>query len=222
MGIEKLIPGDTEPAGERKLEVMWRHGNSYTEIEQAVIDDAIEFGLTLPIAPIQGDTLVGWVIKDEKGIVTIAIGKVFKNETRPIIGLQICHILMVAPGNPFELHWRFWPGAEPTISMERLERVEKTALAIKYTKSLCSLIPRIGNLYEKSRSGRPLDSGTFPHQRRELLDKAYEAISNKPGLSWNSATIRSIINSTENTVRDWRKKHLQDIVPRIKQLRQSV
>jgi hypothetical protein len=221
VGIEKLIPKDAEPEGIWAIQVPWKLSRPYNPLEQAIIDEALEFHLTLPVPTALGDTLIGVVDKDEQGIVTIAIGKeptfyethkahyviypgdIFAHESRPLVSAVLCHVLMFQPDNPLKLHWRFRPGAErPTITIEGIEEINQVSEYATYVKRIGPLLERMGDLFAAGR-GRPVNrvepsAVEFNRMKRtaiELHNQRYswEHIADKLGIDLK-------------TLRNYRKK----------------
>lgn len=178
MGIEQLIPNDIETNTRILIKAYWRRdlyekGYSDTEQQKIIIDEAIACGITTPLPPPanMGEILFCIANKDEKGIITVAIGKTPPTSNSEVWGViydgdifesnieviaQLCHVIMLTRGNPLELHFRLMAWSEtPAISIEGIERVKTPSQVGEYTKELSGLLPRLGDLFDRTKGGRP-------------------------------------------------------------------
>ena len=241
MGIEKLIPNDFKNNEFAIIDVIWEATSPnerrlYSDQSELIIGDAIELGVITPLPPpINMRVIVSGIIdKLETGVTIVSIVK----QPLPInvefwcldlslangkikYPLQICHQMIVLPSNPLSLHWRYptW-ATNPDIKIEGIEKCTDLAGGLaEYAKELLDQLPMFGKLFKKPVGGRPRGTGTPSSTRKELLNKAYQAIN--AGASWNSEQINRITNASKNTVIGWRKNLLRETMPIVKQLRQE-
>lgn len=210
MGLEQLIPDDLEPDTEEIIKVAPSPWNWVCTLkEQIVVDEVLASGLS----PDKLFLSVGLVQKHVDGTIGVIIGDIpppleylgvvwgadvdFSDEglsTKTFI--RTWHMMLIAPGNPFELHWRQQYDMDPKISIEGIERVKKTKEITKHVKSLAALVPRISEILS-SRSGRPTGTNAYPDDElRENVNRVEEMAKNRKGMTIAKAA--SIVFQQDN------------------------
>jgi hypothetical protein len=218
MGIEQLVSNELEPGMSETIFVSLRFPHYVNTVQQQIIvDEALRSGLS----PDHLFLLIALVQRDEKGIIEIVIGDLpppseyigsvwgidtdlseegFGDNTF----IRAFHLMLSAPGNPLEVHWRQQVGREPTVSIEGIERVKKTTDVAKYTSKLARLLPRITNHLRPR--GRPEDSTAYTEDEaiKRVIETERLSATGKYTLM-RAAAIAFDVNNEESAYKMYRR-----------------
>jgi len=152
------------------------------------------------------------VFNDERATSITLTGPFDQVTIHPVtVALQI-------PGNPVTMEMIWLTDTDPEINFRAPpgNYTHKTAQLSKQLDALCKEIPYFTQ-YLESKGGRPKGSGTQAHKKKDSLNKAY--LAHSKGASWSGPEIRAITHAAPNTVINWRRSFLRQVVPEINRMR---